>query len=41
MPSPEQVRAAVDAVDIVRVNDDAKITSVAAYWDMAAARPPG
>jgi steroid delta-isomerase len=32
---------AIDAVDIFEVNDDAKITRLAAYWDMAAARPLG
>jgi steroid Delta-isomerase len=30
---------AIDAVDIFTVSDDGKITNLAAYWDMAAARP--
>ncbi len=30
---------AIDAVDVFTVDDDGKITRLAAYWDMAAARP--
>lgn len=29
----------IDAVDIFHVGDDGRITRMAAYWDMAAARP--